>query len=101
MDKFRQIRVCCSNTERNKEILELMGYRFHLLFNNQHKLWCLNIWTLEASALFRQESLLLTTEHLMAIAMIPTIYAVEQFIYTLQDDALKEMRSNGGYNRFL
>ena len=85
MDKFRQIRVCCSNTERNKEILELMGYRYHLLFNNQHKFLCLNIWTLEASALFRQEILLLTTEHLMAIAMIPTIDVVEQFIYTLQD----------------
>ncbi len=101
MNNFKRIRVCCRNTVENVKILELMGYRISSIFNNQQKYWCLNIWTLEATTLFRQDGLLLTTEHLTAIAMIPSIDAVEQFIHTLQGDAIKEMKDNGSYSRFL
>lgn len=101
MARYKHIRLCCHDTEENKEILGLMGYSFVPTYANRPYFWCLNIWTLSASAVYRQYGLLLSTSDLMAIALLPSKVAVEQFIYTLQDDALKEMESVGGYTRFI
>ena len=47
----------------------------------------LNIWTLEATTERSQSGLLLSTEDLEVIALLPTTDAVENYIYMLQDEA--------------
>lgn len=91
MAPHRQIRISCRNTDENIKCLEQMGYRVSRLYSRHGKYFHLNIWTLEATNTFNQQGLLITEDQLASIAVLPTIDSIEQFIYTLQDDALKEL----------
>lgn len=88
MAHTKLIRVCCRNTDQNKELLRSMGYRMSsLLFEGNNTYWTLNIWTLEAWCSSKPHGLVLYPETLACIALLPTIDAVEAYIYMLQDEA--------------
>lgn len=84
----RFIRVCCKNTDENVKLLDIMGYRGLPSTDIQHQHLRLNIWTLEFQARHRLDSLLLATEDLAAMVLMPSIDVIEQYIYMLQDEAL-------------
>lgn len=82
----RLIRLCCNNQANELEILRNAGYRVShgsLIHNYLY----LNIWTLEAVSESKQRGYLLSETDLAAIALLPSIDAVEQYIYMLQDEA--------------
>ena len=82
----RLIRVCCNNNADELELLSTMGYRIrHHSLN--HNYLHLNIWVESGHSEPRQDGLLLTTTDLEVIALLPTIDAVENYIYVLQDEA--------------
>lgn len=82
----RLIRVCCNNNADELELLSTMGYRIkHYSLN--HTYLHLNIWVKFGHSEPRQDGLLLSTEDLEVIALLPTTYAVEKYIYMLQDEA--------------
>ena len=82
----RLIRVCCNNRADELELLTLKGYRVR--HNSLNPIYLhLNIWTLEATTERSQSGLLLSTEDLEVIALLPTTDAVENYIYMLQDEA--------------
>lgn len=82
----RLIRVCCNNNANELELLSTMGYRIkHYSLN--HSYLHLNIWVESGHSEPRQDGLLLTTADLEVIALLPTIDAVENYIYMLQDEA--------------
>lgn len=84
----RLIRVSCNDNPTNRILLRKMGYSLTLWTKSRTEYIHLNIWTLEASSQSRQFGLLLTKEDLEVIALLPTIDAVENYIYMLQDEAL-------------
>lgn len=85
----RFIRVCCKNTAENVKLLVIMGYRDNTAIDTRPQQHLrLNIWTLEFHAQHRLDSLLLSTEDLAAMVLMPSIDVIEQYIYMLQDEAL-------------
>lgn len=95
MAQLKYIRVCCRNTDQNKEILSSIGYRFNSIWSGNNLYWTLNIWTLEARCTSRPSGLVLYPETLACIALLPTIDAVEAYIYMLQDEAAETGRYIG------
>ena len=82
----RLIRVCCNNNADELEILNSIGYRVkHYSLN--HNYLHLNIWFKLGNTEYKQTGLLLKKEDLEVIALLPTIDAVENYIYILQDEA--------------
>ena len=82
----RLIRVCCNNNADELELLSTMGYRIkHYSLN--HTYLHLSIWVKLGHSEPRQDGLLLSTEDLEVIALLPTTDAVEKYIYMLQDEA--------------
>lgn len=78
--------MCCNNNADELELLSTMGYWIkHCSLN--HTYLHLNIWFKSGHCEPRQDGLLLTKEDLEVIALLPTIDAVENYIYTLQDEA--------------
>ena len=82
----RLIRVSCNNNADELELLSTMGYRIrHYSLN--HTYLHLDIWVKVGHSEPRQDGLLLSTEDLEVIALLPTADAVEKYIYMLQDEA--------------
>lgn len=62
-----------------------MGYRT-VHYKGASQYLSINIWTLEAYGTTRQTGIVLYPQDLEIMALLPTIDAIEQYIYMLQDE---------------
>lgn len=82
----RIMRVCCAINPSNAQMLIEMGFRSPYV-TSWDKYYYLNIYTKEAIATTRQTGMLIYTQDLEALALMPSVEVMEQYLYILQDEA--------------